>query len=142
MAETKLPPDVTVEKIMAKNPATLDRNDTLDLADDVMSVGRIRHMPVIEEGNVVGIISQRDLFRSALVKALGFGSKTQKAISRTIKVKEIMTNHVITIPPEASVKEAARVMIERKIGCLPVVKDEKLVGLVTETDILRYVLEH
>jgi CBS domain-containing membrane protein len=142
MAETKLPPDVTVEQIMAKNPATLDRNDTLDLADDVMSVGRIRHMPVIEEGNVVGIISQRDLFRSALVKALGFGSKTQTVISRTIKVKEIMTNHVITISPDASVKEAARVMIERKIGCLPVVEDEKLVGLVTETDILRYVVEH
>ena len=142
MVETRLPVDVTVEKIMAKNPATLDRNDTLDLADDVMSVGRIRHMPVIEQGKVVGIISQRDLFRSALIKALGFGSKTQTVISRTIKVKEIMTNNVITISPDASVKEAARVMMERKIGCLPVVEKEKLVGLVTETDILRYVVEH
>jgi CBS domain-containing protein len=54
MVEVRLP-DATVEKIMTKNPATLDRNDTLDLADDIMSVGRIRHMPVIEEGNVVGI---------------------------------------------------------------------------------------
>jgi CBS domain-containing protein len=141
MVEIRLP-DTTVERIMTKNPATLDRNDTLDLADDVMSVGRIRHMPVIEEGNVVGIISQRDLFRSALVKALGFGSKAQKVISQTIKVKEIMTNHVITISRDASVKEAARLMMEKKIGCLPVVENEKLVGLVTETDILRYVLEH
>jgi CBS domain-containing protein len=63
-------------------------------------------------------------------------------ISQTIKVKEIMTNHVITISRDASVKEAARLMMEKKIGCLPVVENEKLVGLVTETDILRYVLEH
>jgi CBS domain-containing protein len=63
-------------------------------------------------------------------------------ISQTIKVKEIMTNHVITISRDASVKEAARLMMEKKIGCLPVVENEKLVGLVTETDILRYVLEY
>lgn len=134
--------DLTVRDIMAKNPATLGRNDTLNIADDVMSLSRIRHMPIVDEGSVVGIISQRDLFRSALVKALGYGSKTHKVLTKTIKLKEIMTVNVITISPDATVKEAARVMMEKKIGCLPVLEGENLVGIVTETDILRYVVEH
>ena len=134
--------DLTVRDIMTRDPIILGRNDTLDLAEDIMNLGRIRHMPVVDEGNIVGIVSQRDLFRSALVTALGFGRKTQTAVIKTIKIKEIMTEHVITISPDASVKEAARVMIDKKIGCLPVVDGENLVGLLTETDILRYFAEH
>jgi CBS domain-containing protein len=72
---------------------------------------------------------------------LGFGRKTTSALIKTITIKEVMTEHVITISPEATVKEAARVMIDKKIGCLPVVEDQKLIGLLTETDILRYVVE-
>jgi len=140
MAEKSTEP-VAVQDLMARNPATLDRNETLDLAETVMKLGRIRHMPVVEAGKVVGILSQRDLFRSALVVALEFGQKTTSALIKTIRVKEVMSQSVITIAPDASVKEAARVMIERKIGCLPVVERDKLVGLITETDILRYVTE-
>ncbi|HXV82685.1 MAG TPA: CBS domain-containing protein [Candidatus Binatia bacterium] len=132
---------VTVRDLMARDPATLGRNETLDLAESIMNLGRIRHMPVVDDGRIVGIVSQRDLFRSALITALGFGRKTTSALIKTITIKEIMTEHVITIPPEASVKEAARVMIDKKIGCLPVVEDQKLIGLLTETDILRYVVE-
>ena len=134
--------DLTVRDIMTREPIILGRNDTLDLAEDIMNLRRIRHMPVVDEGSIVGIVSQRDLFRSALVTALGFGRKTQTAIIKTIKIKEIMTEHVITISPDASVKEAARMMIDKKIGCLPVVDGENLVGLLTETDILRYFAEH
>jgi CBS domain-containing protein len=134
--------DLTVRDIMTRDPIILGRNDTLDLAEDIMNLRRIRHMPVVDEGSIVGIVSQRDLFRSALVTALGFGRKTQTAVIKTIKIKEIMTEHVITISPDASVKEAARVMIDKKIGCLPVVDGENLVGLLTETDILRYFAEH
>jgi len=134
--------DLTVRDIMTSDPIILGRNDTLDLAEDIMNLRRIRHMPVVDEGSIVGIVSQRDLFRSALVTALGFGRKTQTAVIKTIKIKEIMTEHVITISPDVSVKEAARVMIDKKIGCLPVVDGENLVGLLTETDILRYFTEH
>jgi CBS domain-containing protein len=134
--------DLTVRDIMTRDPIILGRNDTLDLAEDIMNLRRIRHMPVVDEGSIVGIVSQRDLFRSALVTALGFGRKTQTAVIKTIKIKEIMTEHVITISPDASVKEAARVMIDKKIGCLPVIDGENLVGLLTETDILRYFAEH
>ena len=132
---------VTVRDLMAQNPATLDRNETLDLADQIMNLGRIRHMPVVDNGKVVGILSQRDLFRSALIVALGFGRRTTSALIKTIKIKEVMTEHVITITPDVAAKDAARLMIDKKIGCLPVVENEKLIGLITETDILRYVVE-
>jgi CBS domain-containing protein len=132
---------LTVRDLMTPNPTTLDRNETLDLPDSIMNLGRVRHMPVVEDGKVVGVLSQRDLFRSALIVALGFGRKTTSAFIKTIRVKEVMSQNVIIIAPDANVKEAARVMIEKKIGCLPVVENDKLVGLITETDILRYVTE-
>jgi CBS domain-containing protein len=130
---------VKVRDIMMKGPVTLEADDVLDLADDVMNLGRIRHIPIVEGELVVGVVSQRDLFYSALVKALGFKQREQKDLMRTLRVREVMSKPVITIPPDATAKEAARLMAEKKIGCLPVVEGEALVGLVTETDILRYV---
>jgi CBS domain-containing protein len=106
-----------------------------------MNLGRIRHMPVVDDGKLVGIVSQRDLFRSALITALGFGRKVTSALIKTIKVKEVMTEKVITISPNTSIKDAARQMIDKKIGCLPVVEEDRLIGLVTETDMLRYVVD-
>lgn len=132
----------TVRDMMTQNPATLERNETLDLAESVMNLGRIRHMPVVDDGKLVGIVSQRDLFRSALITALGFGRKVTSALIKTIKVKEIMTEKVITISPNASIKDAARQMMDKKIGCIPVVEGDQLIGLVTETDMLRYVVEN
>ncbi len=103
-----------------------------------MSMDRIRHIPILERGKVVGILSQRDLFYSALVKALGIKQREQKDLMKTFRAREVMNTPVFTISPDATVKEAARLMAEKKIGCLPVVKGKQFVGLVTETDVLRY----
>lgn len=130
---------VKVRDIMMKGPVTLEANDVLDLADDVMSLGRIRHIPILAGQRVVGVLSQRDLFYSALVKALGVRHREQKDLMKTLRVSEVMSQPVITISSDATVKQAARLMAEKKIGCLPVVEGEELVGLVTETDMLRYV---
>jgi CBS domain-containing protein len=132
--------DAKVKDLMATEVSTLGRNDTLDLADNVMILGRIRHLPVLEEGRVVGVVSQRDLFRSALAVALGYGERAQKTLLKTLRVKDVMSEPAITISPEATIKEAARLMVEHKIGCLPVVEGSTLVGIVTETDILRAVV--
>ena len=80
--------DLTVRDIMTRDPIILGRNDTLDLAEDIMNLRRIRHMPVVDEGSIVGIVSQRDLFRSALVTALGFGRKTQTAVIKTSRLRK------------------------------------------------------
>jgi CBS domain-containing protein len=98
-------------------------------------------MPVVDGGKLVGVVSQRDLFRSALVTALGFGRKVTSSLVKTIRIKEVMTEKVITISPGSSIKDAARLMMDKKIGCLPVVDGDRLIGMVTETDMLRYVVE-
>ena len=125
-----------VKDIMVREVATLNRNDELSLADDVMRLGRIRHLPVLDEdsGELVGIVSQRDLFRGALVRAFGYGETAQRRVMKTIPVKEVMTTEPVTIAPGASLSDAARLMLDRKIGCLPVVESDALVGILTEAD--------
>ena len=136
MAEAK-----SVADLMTKEVVTLDANDTLNVADDVMSLGRIRHMPVIDGNDlVVGLISQRDLFRGALARSLGYGEFAQRKLYATLRVKDVMTNDVLTIPPTATLVDAAEIMTNRKIGCLVVVEGERLVGILTETDFVRLVL--
>lgn len=128
-----------VRELMTTDVTTVGRNDELTIADDIMKMKRFRHLPVVEEGRLVGILTQRDLFHAALSTALNFGEKAQKEFLKTVVVKEVMTEEVLTIDPGADVKEAARRMIEHKIGCLPVVENGKLVGIVSETDLLRVV---
>jgi CBS domain-containing protein len=94
---------------------------------------------VVEEGRLVGILTQRDLFHAALSTALNFGQKAQKEFLKTVVVKEVMTDEVRSIGPGADVKEAARLLIEHKIGCLPVVENGKLVGILSETDLLKVI---
>ena len=124
---------------MSKEPVTLASSDVLDLASDIMNLGRVRHLPVLENDKLVGILSQRDLFHSALVTALGLGPKQSRELLRGLRIREVMSAPVITVAPNGDIKAAARTMLEKKIGCLPVIENERLVGLVTESDILRYV---
>ncbi|MBM4287104.1 MAG: CBS domain-containing protein [Deltaproteobacteria bacterium] len=125
-----------VKEIMVRDVATLDVDDELSLANDIMKLGRIRHMPVVEGRNLVGILSERDLFRSSLVEALGHEPGETRAVMKAIRIKDIMITKVVTTSPEADVKDAVQLMLTHKIGCVPVVQGGELVGLVTETDIL------
>lgn len=131
-----------VKDIMVKEVATLDINDELSLANDIMRLGRIRHLPVVDGHRLVGIISERDLFRSSLAQALGYGTKNTRDLMKTLRIKDVMVTGVITIPPDTDVCEATKIMMQEKIGCLPIVQENMLVGLITETDILmQYVKE-
>jgi len=125
-----------VRDIMVKEVATLDVNDELSLANDIMRLGRIRHLPVVEGQRLVGIVSERDLFRSSLAQALGYESKATRDLMKTLRIKDVMVPAVTTVSPDTALCDAVRLMVDRKIGCLPVVENDGLVGLITETDIL------
>jgi len=127
--------------LMVPAVETLGRNEQLSLADQVMSQKRIRHLPVLDEdGAVVGILSQRDLFRGALAVALGYGTAAQDKMLGMLVVKEVMTTEVMTIRPDAPIATAAALMLQHKIGCLPVVEAGKLLGIITESDFVALVL--
>ncbi|HJN46378.1 MAG: hypothetical protein CL477_18945 [Acidobacteria bacterium] len=105
-----------VKELMSGNVTTLGRNDRLSLAEDLMHASRIRHLPVLNEGGqLVGILSQRDLFHSALVRALGFGTTAKDKMLQSIAVKNVMTDHVHTTTPDTPVTDAARVMLTRPL---------------------------
>ncbi len=133
--------DRTVADLMTREVVTLGANEALGVADDVMGLARIRHMPVIDEDEtVIGLVSQRDLFRGALARALGYGEHAQKKLLGMMRVKEVMTTELVTVPPTTSLVEAAKLMTDRKIGCLVIIEDEKLAGILTESDFVRLAL--
>jgi len=125
-----------VRALMRPDPVTLSVADTLDIADDLMRLGLIRHLPVVDGTRVVGIVSQRDLLRAAVSSLLEPDREAERAWFRRVVVATVMTPHVFTVPPWAPLQTAVGIMVDKRIGCLPVVEDGRLVGLLTETDCL------
>ena len=130
-----------VKDVMKAQLVTLNADSKLGFANDIMYLGRIRHLPVVKGEIVVGILTQRDLYRASLTSILT-NWKENKEFLDSIKVSEVMTKNVITVAPDATIEEAAQIMIDKKVGGLPVVKEKnKLVGLITETDVLQYFVD-
>ncbi len=127
-----------VWQLMAGDGVTLDARGMLDIADDLMRLKRIRHLPVLEDGSLVGLVTQRDLFLAGVSSVLNFRRQSEKEWLGGIRVREVMTTNLVTVAPETDIEDAVALMIEHKIGCLPVVAAGKLVGLLSETDCLRY----
>ena len=127
-----------VRDVMTKDVATLGRNESLTVADDVMRLGRIRHLPIVDsEGDLAGIVSQRDLFHSGLLRALGYGTHAKQQALSLLVLKEAMKTDVVTISPDAPLAQAAKTMLDRKIGCLVVTEGKKIVGIITESDFVK-----
>jgi CBS domain-containing protein len=134
-------PRTPVSDVMQTEVATLGPGERLDLAEDVMHLGRIRHLPVLDGARLVGLVSSRDLLAASLTRSLEFDGSSRRAFMRAIEVNEVMTREVVTVAPDATLRDAARKMLEAQIGCVPVVEsDGTLRGLITETDLLRVAL--
>ena len=128
-----------VREIMMGSPVTLKPDETLDLANDVIFLGRIRHIPIVEDGRLVGLLSERDMMGAAATTIFGLKRKSKSALLKSVLIKDVMKRKVVTVKPDTTIKDVAHLMKEKKIGCVPVVDEGSLVGLVTTTDILRYV---
>jgi CBS domain-containing protein len=127
-----------VREIMQKEVATLGLEDSLDVAEDIMTLGRVRHLPVLA-GNrrLVGLVTQRDLLKASVASVLELSRSIEHDWLKAIPVRLVMSAELSTVSPEDTLEEAVRLMISKKFGCLPVVENEKLVGLLTETDCLQ-----
>lgn len=126
-----------VRDLMTRDVVTLDAEESLLLADDVMRLGRIRHLPVVSGGaNVlVGLVTHRDMLRASVSSLAGLSRNEEASIKRAVPVREVMMMKVTTIGPDVPAIEAATLMLERKLGCLPVVDEGgRLVGILTEAD--------
>jgi len=110
--------------LMTSDPVTIRPHDTLSKAKTIMDAGRFRRVPVVDDGRLVGILTERDLREYT-----GFLEST--------RVNAAMRTALITVTPYNTVEDAARLMLKHKIGGLPIGADGKLVGIVTTSDLLR-----
>lgn len=130
-----------VREQMQVDVVTLDVSARLDAAEELMRAQRIRHLPVVADGRVVGILSQRDLYLAATSSMLHLQPGTEEDWLAKIPVGEVMSRRVLTAHPDTSLGNAAELMVRERVGCLPVVEDDRLVGLLTDTDCLRYLAD-
>jgi acetoin utilization protein AcuB len=123
---------------MRRDVATIGPGDTLDIASRLMIERGIRHLVVVEEGGVVGVLSERDLLQPAFARSLGYTDRDRNALMKSMRVKDVVHGTLTTTRPDEALSEAASIMVEKRIGCLPVLGPAGLVGIVTSTDLLHY----
>lgn len=125
-----------VEEVMVKKVITIKSGDTLDTAQKLMVENSIRHLPVVNGSELDGILTESDI-RSAFLSEIHLKSNTAPPLNpKTMKVRNHMTREPLTVFPETNIEDAALLIYENKIGCLPVVSDNKMVGIVSIMDLL------
>jgi len=136
-SKQQLPTELTVGDVMTTDVRTVGPNDRLVLADELMNVGRFRHVVVVDDaGAVVGVVSRRDIFHGALSWSLGQGRTGYDKLLQSCPVKQVMASSIVTTTSGAKLADAAERMMQAKLGCLPVVDGDDLVGILTEGDFL------
>jgi CBS domain-containing protein len=150
--------ELTVGEIMTTDVVTMKPEDTVGELADILAKNKISGVPVVDEqGRVLGMVSEADIilqdadlhfpyyiqFLESVIYLQSvhkFEERFRKAFGS--KVSEVMSDEVVSVPPDATVREAATLMADREVNRLPVVEDERLVGIVTRGDIVRAIAEH
>ena len=132
---------MNVADLMTEDVRTVGPEDTLLDVYDVMSELNVRHVPVVDDGELVGLVSHRDLLKGALGDVGDMPVTTQRNFLATQPVDVAMMRGAESVGPDTSLQEAASLMLENKFGCLPVTEGSRLVGILTEADFVRLVAQ-
>ena len=130
-----------VEQVMTRDPATVTPNDSIRVAVERMNEHHCRRLPVAENARLIGIVTDRDLRRATNSPFVLRERWYDEFMLDHIPVRACMTANPVTVTPDTPIVDAAKLMHDRKIGGLPVIEDDFLVGIVTETDLLNYLID-
>ncbi|HEX7975708.1 MAG TPA: CBS and ACT domain-containing protein [Anaerolineales bacterium] len=130
-----------VRDYMTKNPITVSPDTSFPEAMNVMRKQKIRRLPVVDRGRLVGIVEEKDMLSNKPSPATTLSIHEIYGLLEHLHIRQIMSRPVITVEGDCPVEEAARIMVERKIGCLPIMDGDKLAGIITETDIFKLLVE-
>jgi CBS domain-containing protein len=125
-----------LSEIMNRKVVTVDKHASLRQAQRILDQHNIRHLFVMDGKRLVGIVTDRDLRKAAPSSKSPLTASEREEFMDELKVVEVMSRKLIEASPSTTVREAAKVMVREKIGCLPVVDGNALVGIVTEIDLL------
>ncbi|THF51222.1 CBS domain-containing protein [Flavobacterium supellecticarium] len=133
---------VPVSSIMTKNVVKLNLTDDLTKAEMLFKKNNIRHIPVVNGNNIIGMLSYTDLLRISFADAV---DDDEEIIDTTVynmfTIEQVMAKRLITIAPETTIKEAAEILATKEFHALPVVEGDLLVGIVTTTDLIKYLIQ-
>lgn len=134
--------EVPISKIMATDLITLRKADGLDKAEHLFKKHRIRHIPVVDGKKIVGMLSMNDLLRISFADgAYREEENVSSSIYEMFTIPQLMRSSLTTVGPDNSIKEVAKIFVKSEYHSLPVVKGDELVGIVTTTDLINYLLE-
>ncbi|HVT02441.1 MAG TPA: CBS domain-containing protein [Thermoanaerobaculia bacterium] len=127
----------TIANMMHRDVLSVTQDQTMREAIELFRIRRIRHLPVVEEGQLVGIVTDRDTKRATPSLLSEGGRDEYDRVLDTTRVSQIMTRDPITVTPQTLISDALDILIDRKVGALPVIEGSSLVGIVTDIDFLR-----
>ncbi|HAS43109.1 MAG TPA: CBS domain-containing protein [Microscillaceae bacterium] len=131
-----------VAKIMTDNPVTITLEDSLIDAQKLMEDRKIRHLPVVDNQQIIGMVSYTDLMRVNFVDNYGKGNdNVTTTLYSVLNVEQVMVEDLVTISTETTIREAAEILSEKEFHALPVVDHNGLAGILTTTDLIKYLLE-
>ncbi len=135
--------EVTVAELMTSEVITFFEEQSLPLAEDLMKLKKMRHIPVVDdERRVVGIVTHRDILRVQSQSFVLVDGQSPVTMAPSVPVNKVMSRDVWTVRHDASAYDAGRLLADHAFSCLPVIDEEhKLVGIVTERDYLKFALE-
>ena len=133
--------EVPISKIMATDLVTVKKTDGLDVAEHLFKKHRIRHIPVVDGRRIIGMLSMNDLLRISFADgAYREEENVSSSIYEMFTVPQLMRSKLTTVAPDNSIREVAKIFVQSEYHSLPVVKDDELVGIVTTTDLIKYLL--
>ena len=133
---------VPVSKIMAKNVVKLNTTDDLATAEKLFKKHRIRHIPVVSGDKAIGMLSYTDLMRISFADAIDESEQeVDSMVYNMFTIEQVMAKNVISVSSDTTIQDTAKFLAEREFHALPVIDDDKLVGIVTTTDLIRYLID-
>lgn len=131
-----------ISEIMTKNVITLKHTDELETAERLFKKNHIRHIPVVSGDAIIGILSYTDLLRISFADAIDEDEdNVDTVVYNMFTIEQVMAKNLISVSSTTPIKEVAEILSKREFHALPVVDDGKLVGIVTTTDLINYLID-
>ena len=127
--------------IMTDNPITLNSDDDLTTAEELFKIHKIRHIPIVQGRKVIGMLSHTDLLRVSYKDNVEeYETEFDTVLNSEFTIEQVMTKNVAAVSTKTTIEEVAKILSKREFHALPVLEDDELIGIVTTTDLIQYLL--